>query len=266
MILHTYLTDGMYEWAPVFLNSFKLHNGEDVPIIISTRDLKQKQINKIKELYSNLEVRNKKIDYNYLQERMGLSLSKIKEFKRQIEHGNVNKKNKIWKQYISVEDRYRNSIVDVMDDYINSDHSHMMHIDIDMYFRGSLKELFELIEDNDITIKFRIKEKPMKKKAQNENRKVLGSIVGLKLDNHVRKFMDIWIKHIDSLHLTEKKKGFGQASFYRAYLETINNYKWGHINKFYATPTPQKNAIIWAGNRGEKDNKLKYFKENIKNG
>jgi len=264
LIIHTYLTDGMLNWGPVFLDSYKKHNGENVPIIISTRDLKNKQIKRLYNHYSNLEIRNKNIDYNYLSKRMGLPTSQIKQYKKEIEHGNVNKNNKIWKQYISVEDRYRDSIVDVMDDYIGTEHSHMMHIDIDMYFRDSLQELFEIIENNDISIKFRIKEK--KKKFQNDNRKVLGSIIGFKLDERVREFMEVWRKHIDNLHLTEKKKGYGQASFYYAYLDTKDKYKWGQIGKHYATPNQQKNAIIWAGNRGEKDKNLNIFKEDSQNG
>lgn len=263
MIIHTYLTDGMLEWGPIFLNSYKLHNGEETPIIISTRDLKNKQIKKLYNHYSNLEVRNQNINYDYLSKRMNLPLNIIKKYKKQIEHENVNKENKIWKQYISVEDRYRNSIVDVMDDYIGSNHSHMMHIDIDMYFRDNLSELFELIEDNDVSIKFR--DKTEKEKFQKDDVRVLGSIVGLKLDSHVREFMEVWRKHIDALHLLEKRMGYGQASFWYTYLETEDKYKWGQIGKHYATPNQQKNAIIWAGNRGEKDENLNIFKEDLKN-
>lgn len=260
MIVHSYFTDGMYDWAVLFLESFKRHNGEIRPIVFSSRDISEEQIAELQAIYANLEVRNRRIDYQALSERSGETVADLRRMKQETEHG---KFALLWKQFISVEDRYRDSIVDVMRDYDGSGHSHLMHIDIDMYFRDRIDPLEDLIEAHDISIMFRSE---TDEKFGQENRKVLGSVIGFRLGTESLAFMEGWRRHIDSLPLVEKPVGFGQTSFYRAYLDMKDRFDWGNIPPDYADPSRRPAAPIWAGNRGAKDSNLRLCQIDFRSG
>ncbi len=257
MIIHSYFTDGLYRWAVLFLKSFKQFHGESIPIVFSTRNLDSERLSYLNTLYGNLEIRNEEIDFERLSKKVNTPIEELKKMKKTTEHGFFHV---LWKQFISVEDRYRRSIIDVMDDYIVTGHSHMLHIDIDMYFKGCIDELLKIIESNDISIYFRCKNS---KKYKNEWRRVLGCIIGFRLNSQIRTFMEVWFKHIDSIPLIEKPRAFGQTSFYRAFLETEHQFKWGHIPIKFADPGQAEDAVIWAGNRGNKDANLELFEQDF---
>jgi|GEM_PF-3324119 len=260
MIVHSYFTDGMYDWAVLFLQSFKRHNGEIHPVVFSSRDISAEQIAALKAIYGNLEVRNRQIDYRALSERTGETIADLRRMKQETEHG---KFALLWKQFISVEDRYRDSIVDVMKDHADGGHSHLMHIDIDMYFRDKIDPLRDIIESHDISILFRSE---AEEKFAQENRKVLGSLIGFRLGAEVMAFMEAWRRHIDSLPLVEKPVGFGQTSFYRAHLDMKDRFDWGNIPPEYADPSRRPTAPIWAGNRGAKDSNLRLCQIDFRSG
>lgn len=255
MIIHTYLTDGFLEWGKLFLESYKYHNGEDKKIIMDTRDLNKKQIKSLYKLYSNLEVKNKKIDYNEVAKRARIDVNKIKAFKERVENQSVDKDSKYWKLYVSVEDRYRNTIKEAIEDNMHEDY--LLHMDIDMYVRDKLNFLFNLIKKYDISIRFRNK----KGKKTNDNRKVLGNIIGFRICDEVLEFMNIWRKHIDAVPLYKMEKGYGQASFWYAYKEHENNLKWGNIPE--TAKTKAAGAILWTGNKGRKNSQLKKCREDF---
>lgn len=257
MIIHSYFTDGLYRWAVLFLKSFRKFHDEDIKIIFTTKDLDFDKRNLLKSLYPSLEIRNQQIDYQDFSVRTKKNIEEIKQMKHDTEHGSFSV---LWKQFISVEDRYRKSIIDVIEDYIQTEHTHMLHLDIDMYFRGNIGELFKIIESNDISIFFRSK---TDKKYKNECRRVLGSVIGFKLEEKIKGFMDVWFKHIDSIPLIEKPRAFGQTSFYRAFLETQHKFKFGNIPIKYSDPIQNDDAVIWAGNKGDKDRNLKLFEKHF---
>ena len=255
MIIHTYLTDGFFDWGKLFLQSYKYHNGEDKRIIMDTRDLNAKQIKQLKGIYGNLEVKNEPLDFKDISKRARIDEEKLKALKAKVERQSVDKESKYWKLYISVEDRYRNTIKRVMEE--NRKEDYLLHMDIDMYVRNKLDFLFNFIKDYDISIRFRNK----KGKETNDNRKVLGNIIGFRICDDVLDFMDTWRKHIDAIPLYHKYKGYGQASFWYAYLEHKNNLVWGDIPETAKAKAP--NAILWTGNKGGKDKQLKKCREDF---
>ena len=238
MIIHSYLTDGLYGWAEIFVKSFRFYHGDEHKIFLSTRDLTLEQIDRLLSLYPNLHISNKSLNLRNIARRAKVSVEKIKELKKYIENNAVTKNTFIWKQAISVEDRYRNSIIEAMRAYPDEDF--LIHFDIDMYFRIQLDQLFEIVRSNDISIKFRLKSKM--------SRKVMGGLIGFKLNNKTKKFMQRWIYHINALPLYKKPLGYGQASFYLAYCDLKDELKWGHVPSKFISPRFAETDVIWSGN------------------
>lgn len=245
MIIHSYLTDGFYGWAEIFVKSFRHHHGDDHKIILSTRDLNKHQIARLKTFYPKLQVNNKDLNLERIAKRAKISVEEIKKLKDHIENNAVTKKTFIWKQAISVEDRYKTSIIETMRH--NPREKILVHFDIDMYFRDNLNELFDIIRKNDISIRFR-------KKSQ-MNRKVMGGLIGFRINRKTNEFMKRWIYHINKLPLYQKPLGYGQTSFYLAYLDLQKKLKWGDIPAKYISPRFLETDVIWSGNT--KDGKAK---------
>ncbi len=238
----------------MFLDSLKRQHGEEIEVIFSTRDLNESQISELKRRYARLEVRNESLDLELLSARTGLSQQEILAAKRKTEHG---KFDLTWKQFISVEDRYRNSIMDVVQSKLQHERRHLIHMDIDMYFKRPINELFKLVQRHDISIYFRPAVYP---KYQFENRRVLGNMIGFALDPATVRFLECWIRYIDAIPLTEKPVGYGQLSFYLAHLEMRDAFDWGQIPLQFVDPDRPATAHIWTGNVGEKDKSLKEFR------
>lgn len=258
MLIHVFLTDGFLDWARLFLESFKYHNGENYWIVFTTRDLNDDQIIKLKKIYKNLIVENKNINYNKLSNRVNLNKNKILKAKNEIENEKIKTKHgTIWKQFISVEQRYRNSILDILQRY---DPYYMLHIDVDTYVRGDLTELFDVIKQNDVSIRFRLDRK-------RNDRKVLGNIIGFSNTKNTKLFLDKWIQHIDKYDLAKKPKGYGQTSFYLAYNDMKDKIKFGSVPPKFSRGPRFENAICWAANHGNMNSKnqvLKYYWEDFK--
>lgn len=238
MIIHSYLTDGLYGWADIFIKSFLFHHGHNYKFFLSTRNLSEKQIDNLLSLSPSLKISNKPLNLKKISKRAKMPIRMILKLKEDIEKEAVTKNSIIWKQAISVEDRYRTSIIEAMNFYKEEDF--LIHFDIDLYFRRNLHELFKIVRSNDISIKFRLKSKL--------NRKVMGGLIGFRLCKKTRKFMNRWVYHIDKVPLYKKPLGYGQTSFYYAYLDLKNIIKWGHVPSRFLSPRFQENDIVWSGN------------------
>lgn len=259
MIIHSYLTNGFFPWAKIFLESYKFHNGEENRIILSTRDLTNHQIIHLNSIYSNLEIRNQFFNINKLAEKAGVTSQRLLSFKKEVEEVHVTQKNKVWKLMIAADDRVK-SILEVVKDY--QDEDYMFHTDIDMYVRAPLTELFKFIMNHDISIKLRLKSKL--------NRKTMIGIQGYRLCNQIIKFLETWIKYVDDIEPKNRPLGYGQTSCFYAYEIFKNQLKWGSIPRRYIAPQMFDRDVIWSANTKEgktKNLEICYadFKE-IKNG
>lgn len=252
MLIHSYLTDGFYEWAKLFIDSFKYHHGESYILVLTGRNLDEDQINELRSRYRNIIVENKEIDFKSLSKRTGVTKKELKNAKYEIENDRIKTRHgTLWKQFISVEDRYRNSIIDILNRF---NPSYMLHMDIDTYFRGKIDELFKIIKQNDVSIRFRLD-------RVREDRKVLGNIIGFNnTTNKSIQFLNTWIDYIDKFYLLDKPKGYGQTSFYYAYLDMKNKIKFGDIPARFSQGSGFPNAICWRGNDGSKEGKSSIVK------
>jgi len=256
MIIHSYLTKGMLPWAKPYLKSLNYyHSG--IKVILSTRDLDDKDIDLLHSYHGNLDIRNEPFNLDGLCLTSGKSISDIERYKYEIENKIVNEENKIWKQFVSVEDRYRTSIIEVFEECINLG-GVLLHTDIDIFFKRPIHELIEFTSLHDISIKFRLNH-------NKEKRKVQGGVIGFKLKNEVLTFLYRWFYHIDKIPLIDKPIGYGQTSFYYAYKDMKQYYKWGDIPEKFISPRFDDDVIISAGNsKYGKEFILKYYNQQLK--
>lgn len=246
MILHAYLTDGFFGWAKIFVESFKYTNGENIPIVLSTRDLTIDQIHELEMLHKNVYVQNRALDKEAMAKRAGISLNKLLVHKKQIENVHVTDPSKIWKLMVAADDRVK-SIRACLQSYESSKHNYVLHCDIDLYFRKKITELFNLVRANDISFRFRLTSKP--------NRKIMIGVQGL----HIKKsipFLNKWIKYVNDVKPADRPLGYGQTSCFYAYRDMKKQYKWGDIPIEFISPHMRSSDIIWSANttKGKTEN------------
>ncbi len=261
MLIHSYLTNGepMFRFALLFLDSFKYYHSEDIKIVFSTRGMRERDQRKLKKRYKNLDILNEKFHVKEFCKKTGYSKEHTKYLKEQLEKGkNISGKKDLimMKQFVSVEDRYRNSILDVMNRYNN--YEHMLHLDIDICFGSKLNPLFDIVKNNDLSIKFR--------DDVNYWRLIVGYVLGFTINDKTKDFMNTFRKYIDSIPLHEKPKGYGQACLYYTYKDFMNYMDIGSIpawmtassNNYYKK---EKFPLLLSGNKGNKLENIEEFKE-----
>jgi len=204
-------------------------------------------------LYSNLRIKNESIDIEKMSKEWGLSLKTVLKHKKQIERVHITPESRIWKQFTSADQRIR-SIYEEIKSYSNEDY--MLHSDIDIYFRSPITDLFELIKENEISIRFRLK--------SSISRKVMGGLIGFKINKKVFRFMERWIKYLDDVPIPKRKIGYGQTSFYLAYKDLKDKYKWGDIPIGYISPHMKADDKVWSANttKGKTEN-LRIFRRDF---
>jgi len=253
MIIHSYATDGYFPWLEFFLKSFKYFNGEDLKVVFTTRNLNDKQIEKLYSMYKNLVIDNEELNFQKIAERASITVEQLKQMKDHIEAKCISNNTLKWKQFASVEDRYRNSIFDTINKH---GEDFVLHFDADTYIREPLTEIFDFVSNHDISIKFRWKSKL--------NRKVVGGLIGFKVGT-TNAFFKCWRKHIDAIPLHSKPRGYGQTTFWLAYQEMKDKYKWGDMPMHFISPRKRDNDIMWSGNgNAGKEKILKACKNEFK--
>lgn len=245
MLIHSYMTDGFFDFGKALLFSFKHFHGESMPFLFTTRNLSEQQIDELYSLYDNLIVHNAEIDMQALSERTGISVQLLNKHKWQVENVYVKRESVIWKQFISVEDRYRESLQDAF----NICGDVFIHLDADSLIVHSLDQLFKIVEYNDVSLVFR---------PNHALRfKIFGCLMGFKFGSNAYDFLKIWEKHIDAIPLVKKPRGYGQASCWMAYDELKDsNIKWGKIPNHFVHPRQNARALILQGNNGNRKRRV----------
>lgn len=258
MIIHSYLTNGspMFGFAELFLESFKYYHGENTKIVFSTRNLSNQQIKRLKRSYKNIDILNEKFDFDYLMKITKYSKEYLEKIKKQVESGmNISgkKDHVLMKQYISVEDRYRTSILDVISKY-NPDH--LLHLDIDICFNGDITPMVQIVKNNDFSFKTR--------NSLKGGRSIVGYALGFTINQKTMNFLNRWMEHIDKYSLDKKPKGYGQTSLLNAYNEMKREMKIGEFPVWMtANSQNHKNrkSILLSGNKRNKSWNIQYFKK-----
>lgn len=259
MLIHSFFTDGFYEFGKVFVKSFKKIHGTEFPMILSTYNLSKNKVEELYSIYSNLKVWNKEIDFEKIAETMNTSIDEVKKYKYKIEH--VGPKplgpDLYWKLYISMNKRYKISIPEVMNH--NHGEKYMIHLDADSYIRKNLNPVFDIIRKNDISLIFRLKNSKIQYK-------ILGALLGFTINDNSKLFMEKWISYMDNIPLMERPVDYGQTSCYYAYKDLKeSDIKIGNIDNEWIRNDLDQKALIWSGNcnRG-KDKTCNLFKKDFK--
>ena len=248
MLIHSYMTDGFFLFGKALLKSFKKYHGESMTFYLTTRNLNDREIDELHSIYKNLIVSNEWIDMIGLSEQTGIDIKDLLRYKQQVESVYVKPESVVWKQYISVEDRYRNSLRDAF----NICGEAFIHLDVDSYINKRLDPLFKIVRAHDVSLIFR--GGPMRLK-------IFGCLMGFKFGTKADLFLETWRKKIDDVPLLKKPRGYGQTSCYIAY-DTLasplrkEDIKWGRIPNSFVSPQFNKSALIIQGNNGRRKNRV----------
>lgn len=236
MIIHSYFTDGFFPWAKLFLESFRFHNGQNIPIKLDAINLDKKREKYLYTLYNNLEVSVHTMDLEKIAETHDIEYKNLLKQKETIETLHITPKSKNWKLLVAGDLRIK-SIRKALDRFQDD----ILHFDIDTYIRSDLLYLIKMVDNSDICVRFRLD-------SDKENRKFLISVMGYKNNKHSRNFLDTWIEVIESKKLKNRPIGWGQTSYYRAYLKCKDRYKWGDIPQPFASAKQFETDKLWGGN------------------
>jgi hypothetical protein len=211
MLIHSYVTDGFYSFAISLIESFKQKHGEDIPFLLHSKNLSEKQIDALYGRYKALTIRNSEIDWKWLEEKSGMSKSKLEDGKHQVEHlGNryMSKEFYHWKHYISIYSRYRDAIAEAFE--FAGDGNQILHLDVDLFISKPINTIFQLIKSSDVSLLLRPRLTP-------EWRKMYGCILGFTVNDKSKEFMKRAREYIDKPSFTSIPKGYGQIVFWRAW-------------------------------------------------
>jgi hypothetical protein len=246
IITHAYCTDGMFELAKTFTESYFLFN-QDIPLYLDTRGFTDDQLAQVVKLCppeGQLTVSNRDIDYNELSQKTGLNVPTLKRYKAEVENrfglpaNQLDMNAKVWKLLHAGEARIKSMYVQL------KQRDAVIQFDIDTLFRGNINVLKDLSIRYDFTAKLRL----------NSNQKMAISI-GLVTYQNTRAtcdWIDQWISIIDSMPPVQRPLGFGQISCYNAFKIHQNKLKYLDLIKNYPQfGIPWNNAptdTIWTAN------------------
>jgi DNA-binding XRE family transcriptional regulator len=262
-ITHTYFTDGYFGWGKLFVESFIHFNDmHDNFLILSTRNLKQDKIDELKSLHEKIIVYNEDFKYGEMAKRVNVDKQTLLAWKRTVEKEKVNKECKSWKLMVAAEDRLK-EIRKILNKHKPK---RLLHVDVDTYVRGSVTPIFDVIDQNVFTTRWRI-EKQIKRDGyiKYENRATLISVQGYKGLEAIE-FLNKWIELLDEVNPADRVTGFGQTTCYRAYLQFQDrpSFKWGQVGPEFLAPQGFSDAILWGGNKGHKGDTLKIYQKHFK--
>jgi hypothetical protein len=259
-IVHSYFTEGYYDWARLFVESLAKTNKKKYKLILSSRNLDKNRQEQLKKLYKgDIEVINQNLDYKTLAKRAEIPLDTLMQYKTETENVKINKYNWVWKLMISAEDRIR-EIKRVA--YSLNKGDLMLNLDIDSYIRKSLDPWFDIIDNHDFTsiIKYDQQMKKfgyIKKKAY----VIICCIQGYKIGDPSLLFLDRWMYYIERVSPKYRARGFGQITCYEAYDYLKDMLYWGIIPpNTYSLSGQGDNCILWGANKGAKHENLARFR------
>jgi hypothetical protein len=183
---------------------------------VSGRGLTSGQIYALRRL-GRVTVTNQSLDIHDMTEQTRKNLAILLKYEESVIKREPSGDNELWKLYISVKDRYRKSIEEALAFGYN-----ILHFDADTRIKKPLDPLYKMIKRHDICIKF-------KPERYSQLGHVLGCLISFKNNPETVRFLKTWHKIIDSVKVHEMPRGFGQKSFYSAYLKTRDSVNFGRI-------------------------------------
>ena len=265
----TCCTDTYFDWAVLFLRSFKITNDNSIPIHINGVRLSQDQMKTLKAIYTNLTIQNRQYDENLVAEKYGVKVADVTRCSEAISRG-FKDNCRWWMDFIVVDGRISWLYETLLE---NPNMPWYLHIDIDLMFRDSIAPLIDKIYKNDVVCRFRpdrtfIKHPPVRMKEGKviskpsrevkDDMKIAGGMVGLRGENGI-KFVKKWLEQIQSKTykdfneenglLGRGRQGWGQTTLYYAYRYFEKEFKWEQIGERWLKAYLDLDYPIWCGHR-----------------
>jgi len=251
-----YLTESYYDWAELFLKSWKLTNDNDEKIYLNTRNLNNKQIKNLKSIYSNVIIENKKLLVEDLSKKHNISENIIKISKNDCDAGKIAGKHRLWMNITADGDRIE-SLLNVIKNNRNTNEKYFIHMDIDSLFRGKINEIINGSIVNDVGLIIRKNREitdPAKLNigiaGKNKDSLIAIGCVCIGNTDNGQKFVEEWVKIVNSKPMKSRNHlKWGQYAILQAFINLKNKKEWKWFRlpygRFNAGLTDKKHATVW---------------------
>lgn len=260
IVVHSYLTDGFFDMACVFLESFSNYHVNE-KVVLTTRGLMQTQIEELQGLWKPLVIEEIPIDFEEMSERSGYSVGELLGFKDHIEREYISYGTRAWKLMIAGEDRIDRIYKILLSSYLADGRIEgMVHFDIDTLFRGNIHELIKLVASRDLGLKLRPNHKVVKARI---------TIDCMTINNNyrTREFFRTWLELVRKVHPKERPVGFGQTTCWGAYEHLKHGMDTQRLPLKFGLPGRNANKdVIWCGNvhKLKKDDCVTMFRNEMR--
>lgn len=270
-MITTFCTDNFYEWAVLFLKSWKATNDPNEKIHISTLNFSEQQIENLKKIYDNLIISNEMMDFTDIRERLGMTELEFEMARHGVKNGarNINK-NRYIMNLFAVDKRVE-SIWRTINTH--GDEPYYIQCDVDLLFRKPISH--RLIPTWSLGVDAGLRFKPAVEKICG---KINIGFMWLKNNVKTLKLVNDWWDVVNSVPNEERdiedkdKYRWGQWTFYQAYEKNKDNLNCFTIGDGYFDAQYRDESPVWSANkriRGSKVNTYEYLKteyeENIRN-
>jgi len=271
MLIHSYLTNGFFEMAKVFLRSLLVAQGDNAPYVwLDTRGLTVDECAELQGYYAKgmLYISNRPIRMKEWAQRANIPVKRLSRFKRECENEYVTQANRVWKLMTAGDDRVQ-ALYDIVwgmaeksdgPDWTQQP-KFVAHFDIDTLFRKPLTELPAMMKEANIWLKLRPNHSTVKAR-------ITIDMILLNGADDVRLFFDKWRYQINRVPPAERPVGFGQSSCWNAFKGVKKNLKYKTLPLEYGLPgRNHPDDIVWTGNvhKLDKSDCVKLFKKELEN-
>ena len=247
--------------------AFSSHSGFSTAarllIVAETRGLSTETQECLKQLYPNLELRNRPLDMSAMAKMAQTTIETLQRWKGEVEHQVTTDENFPWKNLVSTVDRYR-SLLPILNEFEDRGFTRMLHSDVDAYFRRGVGSIDEMIAENDACLYF-------------TRKGIWGGLLSLNATEGTKAFLADWRERIDRMPFTEMPRGYGQKSLRETYRAVETRCRWGNLatdprafsiaKTNNENPQETKDADLWIGNsnrgRNRKDSSVAFFLKDL---
>jgi len=260
----------MHELAKLFVESFRVHHLDDeVPLLVHCLDTSAEQRRELADLYPHLSIMYTDIPMRKWAAGAGVSLNRLRRWRREVEGDYVTPKNKAWKLMTAGGDRVKvvRGLVSTLTPFsprtsvaTQPAAEMLVHFDIDTLFRASILDIEQEMQGYDVGLKLRRKINPVKAR-------ITIDMMAIKHTPHTVAWLKYWTDNIDAVHPLEKPQGFGQSSCWGAFMQAeAEGMDALTLPLKYGLPGRNKpDNVVWNGNmhKLKKDDCVAYFKEEL---
>jgi len=257
-VITTYCTDNYYRWAVLFLKSWRATNDNSEKIHISTLNFNDKQIDNLRSIYDNLIIKNEKMSFENVYERLDMTEEEFEYLRNEVREGHRGGVNRHVISFFASDKRVE-SIWRTVREY--EDEPYFIQCDIDLLFRKLIPLENWKRKSHDAGLRFKLERKW-------ECRKINIGFMFLKNNETTRKLINDWYDFIRSVPLEDRtttdknKMAWGQYTFYQSYM-TNSELECFTISDSYFDNKYRPNSRIWSANKridGSKTNTHNFLK------